>query len=44
MTDAHPLEVAESAIGGELLSTSVKKLLLARSIRGHYKAGDESSI
>ena len=29
-----------SAIGGELLSTSVKRLLLDRIIRGHYKPGE----
>lgn len=31
---------AESAIRGELLSTSVKKLLLDRIMRGHYKPGE----
>lgn len=31
---------AESVIGGELLSTSVKRLLLDRIIRGHYKPGE----
>ena len=30
----------ESAISGELLSTSVKKLLLDRIMRGHYKPGE----
>ncbi|MCZ4496790.1 MAG: transcriptional regulator, GntR family [Thermoleophilia bacterium] len=30
----------EPAIGGELLSASVKKLLLDRIIRGHYKPGE----
>lgn len=30
----------ESAIRGELLSTSVKKLLLDRIMRGHYKPGE----
>ena len=37
MTGGHGVE---SAIGGELLSTSVKKLLLDRIIRGHYKPGE----
>lgn len=37
MTDGHR---AESVIGGELLSTSVKKLLLDRIIRGYYKPGE----
>lgn len=37
MTDAAGVE---SPIGGELLSTSVKKILLDRIIRGHYKPGE----
>ncbi len=37
MTDGYGVE---PAIGGELLSTSVKRLLLDRIIRGHYKPGE----
>ena len=37
MTDGHG---TESAIGGELLSTSVKKLLLDRIMHGYYKPGE----
>lgn len=37
MTDGQTME---TAIGGELLSTSVKRLLLERIIRGHYKPGE----
>ena len=37
MTDGHR---AKSAFGGELLSTSVKKILLDRIIRGYYKPGE----